>query len=189
MKASTIRPLFAELRGQLVPIVEAIAAQPPADDACLRQHFPEAAQWAFGVDVIKRFGYDFNRGPAGQDASSVHDQVLAGRCAHHHPGERGRPGRGLFSTMHEAGHAMYEQGIAWHYEGTPLAGGTSAGVHESQSRLWENVVGRSRAFWELLLPQAAGGLPRATRPRAAGHVSTARSTRCSARSSAPRPTR
>jgi carboxypeptidase Taq len=60
---------------------------------------------------------------------------------------------GFFSTVHEAGHALYEQGIEPAYEATPLAGGTSAGVHESQSRLWENVVGRSRGFWEYFYPQ------------------------------------
>jgi carboxypeptidase Taq len=59
----------------------------------------------------------------------------------------------LFSTMHESGHAMYEQGLAPGYEGTLLARGTSSGVHESQSRLWENLVGRSRGFWEFFYPQ------------------------------------
>jgi carboxypeptidase Taq len=62
-------------------------------------------------------------------------------------------GDALFGTMHEAGHAMYEQGITRSFEGTPLASGTSAGVHESQSRLWENVVGRSLGFWEHFYPQ------------------------------------
>ncbi len=59
----------------------------------------------------------------------------------------------LFSTIHESGHAMYEQGIDMSYEATPLGGGVSAGVHESQSRLWENVVGRSRVFWGYFYPQ------------------------------------
>jgi carboxypeptidase Taq len=65
----------------------------------------------------------------------------------------------LFSNMHESGHAMYEQGIDLSYEGTPLAGGTSAGVHESQSRLWENIVGRSRGFWEFMYPQLRAHFP------------------------------
>jgi carboxypeptidase Taq len=58
----------------------------------------------------------------------------------------------LFSTLHEAGHAIYEQGVNAAYEGTPLGSGVSAGVHESQSRLWENVVARSRPFWEHYYP-------------------------------------
>jgi carboxypeptidase Taq len=59
----------------------------------------------------------------------------------------------LFSTLHECGHALYEQGIRAELEGTPLAGGTSSGIHESQSRLWENLVGRSRGFWEHFYPK------------------------------------
>ena len=67
---------------------------------------------------------------------------------------------GLFRTLHEAGHAMYEQGIADALEGTPLASGTTSGVHESQSRLWENLVGRSLPFWRHFYPRAAGGVSR-----------------------------
>ncbi|MFQ5343848.1 MAG: carboxypeptidase M32, partial [Anaerolineae bacterium] len=65
----------------------------------------------------------------------------------------------LFSTMHEAGHALYEQGIRMDLEGTPLADGTSSGVHESQSRLWENLVGRSRGFWEFWYPKLQATFP------------------------------
>jgi len=65
----------------------------------------------------------------------------------------------LFSNMHEAGHAMYEQGIDLSYEGLPLGGGTSAGVHESQSRLWENIVGRSHGFWEYMYPKLQAHFP------------------------------
>ena len=83
---------------------------------------------------------------------------------------------------------MYEQGVDAALEGTPLGHGASAGVHESQSRLWENVVGRSRAFWRSLLPAAAGAFP----DQFGGvplESSTAPSTRSRARSSAPTPTR
>lgn len=66
---------------------------------------------------------------------------------------------GLFSTLHEAGHAMYEQAVAAAFEGTPLAEGASAGVHESQARLWENQVGRSRAFWQFALPRLQRHFP------------------------------
>jgi carboxypeptidase Taq len=68
-------------------------------------------------------------------------------------------GDALFSTLHESGHAMYEQGINMAYEGTPLANGTSSGVHESQSRLWENIVGRSRGFWEHFYPELQATFP------------------------------
>ncbi len=153
MKASTVGAVFAELREQLVPIVQAITAQPPADDACIRQTFPEEQQLAFGVDVAKRFGYDFNRGR--QDKAphpfttefSIGDVRITTRVREDYLGDA------LFSTLHEAGHAMYEQGVNADFEGTPLANGTSSGVHESQSRLWENIVGRNRGFWRCFYPK------------------------------------
>ncbi len=153
MKAATVRATFAELREQLVPIVQAITAQPAADDECLHQTFPEAQQWAFGLEVAKRFGYDFERGR--QDKAphpfttefSIGDVRITTRVKENDLGEA------LFGTLHEAGHGMYEQGVHTNLEGTPLAGGTSSGVHESQSRLWENVVGRSRGFWRFFYPR------------------------------------
>ncbi len=159
MKAQSVRDVFSELRSQLVPIVQAITSQPPADDSCLHQHFPEDKQLAFGLDVIKRYGYDFNRGR--QDKThhpfmtkfSLGDVRITTRVREDDLGDA------LFSTLHESGHAMYEQGIDMAYEGTPLAGGTSAGVHESQSRLWENIVGRSRGFWEYFYPDLQKTFP------------------------------
>ncbi|RME49457.1 MAG: carboxypeptidase M32 [Chloroflexi bacterium] len=159
MKASFLRTLFAELRDQLVPMAEAITVQPPADDSCLRQTFPEAEQLAFGLEIIKQFGYDFERGR--QDKThhpfmikfSLGDVRITTRVKENDLSEA------LFSTMHEAGHALYEQGIRPDFEGTPLAGGTSAGVHESQSRLWENIVGRSRGFWEFYYPKLQAAFP------------------------------
>ena len=65
----------------------------------------------------------------------------------------------LYSTLHECGHALYELGIDCAYEGTPLNNGTSAGVHESQSRMWENIVGRSRGFWEHFYPSLQREFP------------------------------
>src|SRR5262249_36417257 len=62
-------------------------------------------------------------------------------------------GEALFSTLHESGHGMYEQGVSSGFEGTPLGWGASAGVHESQSRLWENIVGRSHRFWRFFYPE------------------------------------
>ena len=159
MKASTLRALFAELRKQLVPIVQAITGRPLGDDSCLRQRFPEAGQWSFGLEVIKRLGYDFNRGR--QDKThhpfttkfSIGDVRITTRINENNLGDA------LFATIHEAGHAFYELGVNMAFEGTPLAGGTSAGVHESQSRLWENRVGRSHGFWEFFYPQLQAVFP------------------------------
>jgi carboxypeptidase Taq len=153
MKASEIRAIFAELRGRLVPIVRAITERPVADDRCLKQHAPEDRQLAFGLEVIERFGYDFERGR--QDKThhpfmtkfSLGDVRITTRVRENDVTDA------LFSTLHESGHAMYEQGIRMDFEGTPLAEGTSSGVHESQSRLWENLVGRSLGFWKHFYPR------------------------------------
>ncbi len=159
MQASSMRSLFAELRAQLVPIVQAITAEPIADDTCLHQVFPEAQQLAFSLQVIERLGYDLHRGR--QDKTlhpfmtnfSIGDVRITTRVREDDLSEA------LFSTIHEAGHALYEQGIALEFEGTPLAGGVSSGVHESQSRLWENLVGRSRSFCTHFYPQLQAVFP------------------------------
>lgn len=152
MKAEDVRRVFAQLREQLVPIVRAIVAQTPADDACLQQHFPEAGQIAFSESVIKRYGYDYQRGRLDKTAHpfcttfSIGDVRITTRVNEQDLGDC------VFSILHEAGHAMYEQGGRAELEGLPIMGGTSAGVHESQSRTWENIVGRSRGFWEHFYP-------------------------------------
>lgn len=153
MKVSTIRVLFKDLREQLVPIVQKITSQKAAEDSCLHQNFPEEKQLTFGIDVVKRLGYDFQRGRQDKSAHpfttnfSIGDVRITTRVKENDLTDA------LFSTIHEAGHAVYEQGSSMDFEGTPLAGGTSSGVHESQSRLWENVVGRSRGFWKYFFPR------------------------------------
>ncbi len=153
MKAESVRALFAELRAQLVPLLRQVLEQPVVDDSCLYQNFPEAKQKAFGEMVIKQMGYDFNRGRQDKTHHPFMTKFSLGDVRITTRFQEDFLANGLFSTIHEAGHAMYEQGIDMSYEGTPLAGGTSAGVHESQSRLWENVVGRSHAFWNHYYPQ------------------------------------
>ncbi|MFO7538436.1 MAG: carboxypeptidase M32 [Chloroflexota bacterium] len=159
MKAESIRALFAELRQEMVPLVETIINQPEIDNSCLHHHYPENDQLAFGEAVIRQYGYDFQRGR--QDKThhpfmtkfSLGDVRITTRVKENDLGEA------LFSTLHEAGHAMYEQGIRPELEATPLGGGTSAGIHESQSRLWENLVGRSRPFWQHYYPQLQAAFP------------------------------
>ncbi|MCC6349394.1 MAG: carboxypeptidase M32 [Candidatus Eisenbacteria bacterium] len=159
MKASTIRPLFRDLRARLVPIVRAITSRPPADDACLKQFAPAADQLAFGVEVLRAYGYDFERGR--QDLThhpymtkfSLGDVRITTRVREDDVTDA------LFSTLHECGHAVYEQGIRREFEGTPLANGASSGVHESQSRLWENLVGRSLGFWRHFYPRLQATFP------------------------------
>ena len=159
MTTSRVETLFAELRQQLVPLVQAIAERPPVDTACLHQHFPADKQRAFGEHVVKHFGYDFTRGR--QDKThhpfmigfSINDVRITTRFKEDDLSEA------LFSTMHEAGHALYELGIDPACEGTLLAHGASSAVHESQSRLWENLVGRSRPFWNHFYPQLQQTFP------------------------------
>jgi len=159
MKAESVREVFGKLREELVPIVKAITSQEPADDSCIHLYYPEDKQLAFGLEVIKDYGYDFERGR--QDKThhpfatrlSVGDVRITTRVQENYLADC------LFSTLHESGHAMYEQGTNPAYEGTPLGGGTSSGVHESQSRTWENIVGRSRGFWEHYYPRLQSYFP------------------------------
>ena len=159
MKATEVSRIFAELREELVPIVAAITSQEPADDSCLHQYFPEEKQLEFGLEVAEQFGYDMKRGR--QDKThhpfmtkfSLGDVRITTRTKENFLGDA------LFSTLHETGHALYEQGIQMDFEGTPLARGTSSGVHESQSRLWENLVGRSRGFWYYYYPKLQSVFP------------------------------
>ena len=153
MKAADIRRLFVTLRSRLEPLVAAIATKPLADDAPLRHPVPLERQLAFGLVVIRAFGFDFQRGR--QDlthhpfmTSFAHGDV---RITTRHREDDMTDS--LFSTLHECGHALYEMGFDPAFEGTPLMRGSSAGVHESQSRLWENLVGRSRPFWEHFFPR------------------------------------
>jgi carboxypeptidase Taq len=119
----------------------------------LKQHFPAEDQIQFGKQVVRDFGYDFERGR--EDLSphpfttsfSINDVRITTRIKEKDLTEA------LFGTLHEAGHGMYEQGINPTYEGLPLADGTSSGVHESQSRLWENIIGRSKPFWQHYYPE------------------------------------
>ena len=159
MTASAIGSLFAQLREQLVPIAKAIAERPPADDACLRQSFPEPQQLAFGLEVIRRFGYDLARGRLDKTAHPFATKFSLGDVRITARADERNLGEALFSMMHEAGHGIYSQSIPSELEGTPLAGGASAGLHESQSRLWENLVGRSRSFWQFMYPELQDAFP------------------------------
>jgi carboxypeptidase Taq len=147
MDVQRVRMLFNELRPKLVALLEAIRSRPEPDDTCLEGDFPEAAQRAFGEKVARAFGYDFGRGR--NDKTAHPFMIKLGRGDVRITGRyRGNSlSDGLFSTLHESGHAMYEQGIDDRLDGTPLFHGTTWGVHESQSRLWENIVGRSLPFW------------------------------------------
>ena len=152
MTTASIRKLFDELKRQLVPMVRTICEQPGADDCSLRQVFAKAAQFDFALRVAERLGYDFKRGRLDLTHHPFCTRFSAGDVRITTRISENDLGDALFSTLHEAGHAMYEQGISAAFDGTPLGQGVSAGIHESQSRLWENVVARGRGFWEHFYP-------------------------------------
>jgi carboxypeptidase Taq len=159
MTTQSVRALFDELRRELVPIVHAITAQPVADDSCLHGNFAEPAQLDFGLAVVRRLGYDTDRGRIDKTHHPFSTRFAAGDVRITTRVDAHDVGQALFSTIHESGHAMYEQGVSTALDGTPLGSGASAGVHESQSRLWENVVGRGHAFWQHFYPLLRGTFP------------------------------
>lgn len=152
MTTASTRKLFGELKRQLVPMVRAICAQPTADDSSLRQTFARAAQFDFALHAAQSLGYDLKRGRLDLTHHPFCTRFSAGDVRITTRVNENDLGDALFSTLHEAGHGMYEQGVSAALDGSPLGRGASAGVHESQSRLWENVVGRSRNFWEHFYP-------------------------------------
>jgi carboxypeptidase Taq len=111
------------------------------------------------MDVVKRLGYDLERGRQDRTHHPFMTKFSLGDVRITTRVKEGFLGEALFSTVHEAGHALYEQGISEDLEGTPLASGASAGLHESQSRLWENLVGRSRGFWRFFYPRLQAAFP------------------------------
>jgi len=159
MKTSEVQSIFNALRPKQVELLKEIAAKPVIDDSFLHIPYDEQGQWDFGVDVITRFGYDWSRGR--QDKTmhpfttsfGIDDVRITTRF------DPERAASALFSTMHEAGHAMYEQGVAKSLRRYPLANGASMAVHESQSRMWENLVGRSKPFWQFFYPMLVKQFP------------------------------
>ena len=156
-----LRGMFDALKAGIVPLVREVSARLGEErTAPLRGHFDEATQEALGRDVISSFGYDWSRGrqdkavhPFCIDFGGPGDVRITTRI------DPARLSVGLFGTCHEAGHALYEQGVEPSYSRTPLAGGVSMGVHESQSRLWENLVARSRPFWSHFHPRLREAFP------------------------------
>ncbi len=159
-KTEEIAALFADLRTQLVPLVEAIAAtaKRPADGLLTRQ-FDVAVQEQFGRRVIADMGFDMEAGrldvavhPFCSGTSRDDVRLTTRYAADWLPGS-------LFGSIHEAGHGLYEQGLPEHAKGVPAGQSVSLGIHESQSRMWENMVGRSRPFWQHYFPLLQAAFP------------------------------
>jgi len=153
MRAADLRLLFAPLRSSLVALRERLAGGRTVDDAFSRRAVDEVRQESFVRAVLSAMGFDLQRGRLDRSAhpfcTKVGDDVRLTTRFH-----ADRVLDALGSTMHEGGHGLYEQGLLVEHFGTPLGEAVSLGIHESQSRLWENHVGRSAAFWQWCWPLA-----------------------------------
>lgn len=155
-KGATVAMLdkvFGDVKELLPPVLQRIKQQQQVDDSFFAQHFPRQQQWDFSIDVLKKIGYDFD---AGRQDISEHpfttsfaptDVRVTTRVDEHNYASL------LWSTIHEGGHALYEQGLPESEYGMPLGAAASLSIHESQSRLWENCVGRSLEFWQGFYPK------------------------------------
>lgn len=152
LKTADVKAIFDQLRPPQVEIVHAIASRPPLDSSFLHLPYDEQKQWDFGVRVITQFGYDWQHGRQDKSAHpftqsiGLQDVRITTRIKPNYLNTA------LFGTMHEAGHALYEMGIDPALARSPLGSGASLALHESQSRMWENLVGRSLPFWEFFYP-------------------------------------
>ncbi|GGB16253.1 carboxypeptidase M32 [Puia dinghuensis] len=145
--------VFTEVRQPLKDLLGRIAGGQSVDDRFLRQDYPKQKQWDFGMELIRRMGFDFD---AGRQDISEHpfttnfnslDVRITTRIDEHDFNHM------TWSCIHETGHALYEQGLSADYYGLPLGEFASLGIHESQSRLWENNVGRSYNWWQAIYPR------------------------------------
>ena len=152
LTSARLDPFFSLLRQELAPVVRAVGEKPRPEDGFVTRFYPIDRQRVFIDRVLRIMGV--NRDDLGigetehpfMDAFNKHDVRIA---THYHADNILF---NLFSVLHEGGHALYELGIADEMQGTLLAGGSANSIHESQSRLYENLLGRSRAFCEVILP-------------------------------------
>jgi carboxypeptidase Taq len=159
-KTEEVGQVLAALRDELTPLVAQIVASPRQPDGeLLKREFVIDAQEAFGKEAAAAIGFDFDAGRL-----DVTDHPFCGGAGPRDIRITTRYnardfGDAFFSILHEAGHGLYEQGLPAEHFGLPTGESVSLGIHESQSRMWENQVGRSRAFWELFLPKAQAKFP------------------------------
>lgn len=158
METSEVRRVFSRLEPELRALVE--SAPPEAEESFSRAHYPRAAQEELSFEIARAFGLgegSFRLDPTAHPfcmSLGARDIRLTTRYA-----EDDLSGTSLFSTMHETGHGVYEHGVSATLDNTPLASGCSSILHESQSRLWENVIGRSLPFWRWFYPRVQSAFP------------------------------
>ncbi len=154
MKTAEVRTLFEELKRGLLPLLEAIRAHADAvDDTFLGDRsYPVDRQWELTEVILRKIGYDFNRGRQDKAPHPFTTEFSPGDVRVTTRLYPNKPQSAIFSSIHEGGHALYEQGIPLKFTRTHLGHGATLGLHESQSRLWENMIGRSRTFWKYFFP-------------------------------------
>jgi carboxypeptidase Taq len=152
-------PMFAELRDVLSPVMRAVSEQAPADESAAQGHFDPTAQKSFCQMIAKQMGYNFDAGRLDKTTHPFCTTFGQGdvRITWRWQEDDIRPA--MYGVMHEAGHGLYEQGLPAEWARTPLWNASGLGMHESQSRLWENMVGRSEAFWNWAMPHFQKAFP------------------------------
>lgn len=156
--AADWRKMFEAIKGPQVELVAAIKEAGPVDDSRLYGEWDRSKQSAFTEKIVQAIGFDFGRG---RQDTAPHPFCTGWSVGDIRLTTRYKPylGSAIFGSLHEAGHGMYEQGSPAEWDLTALCGGVSLGVHESQSRTWENIVGRSKAFWSHFLPELQSSFP------------------------------
>lgn len=155
MRAAELVPLFAELREGLQGLLDRILGSGRRPDtAFLHRPYPKEAQRAFALELLQACGYDLEGGRLDPTAHPFEISIGPGDVRITTRYFEDFFNAGIFGTLHEMGHALYEQGLPKEHWGTPRGEAVSLGVHESQSRTWENLVGRSLGFWERFFPRA-----------------------------------
>ncbi|MCR9287355.1 MAG: carboxypeptidase M32 [Bacteroidetes bacterium] len=152
MTVNKLDILFKDVKEQLVEFVNKIKSQPQVQNSFLKKFYPKDKQWTYGLQLLKNMGYDFEQGR--QDVSphpftinfSPNDVRVTTRI------DENDLANMVWSCIHEGGHALYEQGLSVEEYGLPLGSYLTVGVHESQSRLWENHIGRSLDYWKFNYP-------------------------------------
>jgi len=155
-----VRAMFDELKRELPPLVRAIAAHSTGHEGDILQgDFDEQAQWDLSLRAVAQLGYDFNQGRQDktvhpfETSFGLHDVRITNRVRRDHLTAC------LMGSLHDCGHALYDLGYPDKYARSPLGHSASLGIHESQSRLWENLVGRSRGYWQFFFPQMQAAFP------------------------------
>ena len=159
MKTADVKKIFNDLRPKQVKLIKAIQESKQVDDSFLNQTYPKQKQWDFGVELLTAIGFDFNRGR--QDYSAhpfttsfgLNDVRITTRISETDMIS------GMMSTLHEGGHGLYEMGYDPTHARDALNGAASLAIHESQSRMWENLIGRSMPFWQQYYPRLQSYFP------------------------------